>query len=197
LYGELMSRIGKKPITIPKDVKVEQKGRSIKVAGPKGTLQMECHPDIEVKVDAKSNQVVVTNPEPGVRQKRALHGTARSLIDNMVTGVSRGFEKKMQIFGTGYNVKEQGDKLVLQVGFCHPVTLAIPKDVKVQIKTPATRGNDVPAEFILSGPDKQELGQFASVVRKVRPPEPYKGKGIRYADEVVRHKVGKAFTSGA
>ena len=197
MYGELMSRIGKKPIAIPKDVKVEQKGCSIKVTGPRGTLQMECHPDIEVKVDTGSNHVMVVNPEPEVRQKRALHGTARSLIDNMVTGVSKGFEKKMRIYGTGYNVKEQDGKLALQVGFCHPVTLAIPKGVKVEIKTPATRGNDVPAEFTLSGPDKQELGQFAAVVRKVRPPEPYKGKGIRYADEVVRRKVGKAFTSSA
>ena len=197
MYGELMSRIGKKPIAVPNGVKVEQKGCSIKVVGPKGTLQMECHPDIEVKVDTGSNQVMVINPQTEVRQKRALHGTARSLISNMITGVSKGFEKRMQIFGTGYNVKEQGGKLVLQVGFCHPVALAVPKGVKVEIKVPATRGNDVPAEFVLSGSDKQELGHFAAVVRKVRPPEPYKGKGIRYADEVVRRKVGKAFTSGA
>ena len=197
MYGELMSRIGKKPVTIPKDVKIEQKGNSIKVTGPKGTLQMECHPDIEVKVGTEANEVLVDNPEPEVRQKRALQGTMRSLIYNMVEGVSKGFEKKMQIYGTGYNVKEQGGKLVLQVGFCHPVQIAIPKNVKVEIKIPATRGNDVPAEFKLSGPDKQELGQFAAVVRKVKPPEPYKGKGIRYADEVVRRKVGKAFTSGA
>jgi large subunit ribosomal protein L6 len=115
----------------------------------------------------------------------------------MVVGVSKGFERKMQIFGTGYNVKEQGGKLVFQVGFSHPVELAIPKSVKVEIKTPATRGNDVPALFTLSGPEKQELGQFAANIRKICPPEPYKGKGIRYADEVVRRKVGKAFASGA
>lgn len=191
-----MSRIGKKPIAIPQGVKIEQKGSSIKASGPKGTLQVDCLAGIDVKVDNESKQVVVSNPKPNVRQQKALHGTMRSLLNNMVVGVSRGFEKKMQIFGTGYNVKEQGGKLVFQVGFSHPVEIAIPKDVNVQIKTPATRGNDVPALFVLSGPDKQQLGQFAADVRKICPPEPYKGKGIRYADETVRRKVGKAFTSG-
>ena len=192
-----MSRIGKKPIAVPASVKVEQKGHSIKVSGPKGTLDLDCHPEIKVRIDDEAKQVLVANADADNRQKKALHGTMRSLINNMVTGVSRGFEKKMQIFGTGYNVKEQGGKLVFQVGFCHPVEIAIPKDIVVEIKTPATRGNDVPALFILSGVDKQKLGQFAAVVRKIRPPEPYKGKGIRYADEVVRRKVGKAFTSSA
>ena len=115
----------------------------------------------------------------------------------MVTGVSKGFEKKMEVYGTGYNVKEQGGKLILQVGYCHPVALAIPKGVKVKIDVAATRGNDVPAKFTLSSADKITLGQFAAEIRKARPPEPYKGKGIRYADEVIRRKVGKAFTSGA
>ena len=192
-----MSRIGKKSIAVPQGVKVEQEGRSIEVSGPKGTLQMGCLPGIDVKVDNESNQIVVSNPRPESRQQRALHGTMRSLLNNMVIGVSRGFEKKMQIFGTGYNVKEQDGKLVFQVGFSHPVEIAIPKSVKVEIKTPATRGNDVPALFALSGPDRQQLGQFAANVRKICPPEPYKGKGIRYADEVIRRKVGKAFTSSA
>jgi len=191
-----MSRIGKKSIAVPQGVKVEQEGRSIEVSGPKGTLQMGCLPGIDVKVDNESNQIVVSNPRPESRQQRALHGTMRSLLNNMVIGVSKGFEKKMQIFGTGYNVKEQDGKLLFQVGFSHPVEIAIPKSVKVDIKTPATRGNDVPALFALSGPDRQQLGQFAADVRKICPPEPYKGKGIRYADEVIRRKVGKAFTSG-
>jgi large subunit ribosomal protein L6 len=192
-----MSRIGKKPISIPQGVKVEQAGASIKVSGPKGALQVDCLAGIDVHVDNESNRIVVNNPQPAVRQQKALHGTMRSLLNNMVVGVSKGFERKMQIFGTGYNVKEQGGKLVFQVGFSHPVELAIPKSVKVEIKTPATRGNDVPALFTLSGPEKQELGQFAANIRKICPPEPYKGKGIRYADEVVRRKVGKAFASGA
>jgi large subunit ribosomal protein L6 len=114
----------------------------------------------------------------------------------MVTGVSKGFEKKMEIYGTGYSVKEQGGQLVLQVGFSHPIKMQIPKELKVNIEVQATRGDDVPAKFTVSSIDKQLLGQFTANVRKVRPPEPYKGKGIRYADEHVRRKVGKAFASG-
>ncbi|RKY09133.1 MAG: 50S ribosomal protein L6 [Planctomycetota bacterium] len=185
-----MSRIGKKAIVVPSGVKVELKGRSFKIAGPKGTLELDTHPEIDVKVE--DNNILVSNPDEQNRRKRALHGTARALLNNMVTGVSKGFEKPMQIFGTGYNIKEQGGKVVLNVGFCHPVELKVPKSVKVDIKAPATRGNDVPAVFTLSGPDKQELGQFAAEIRKVRPPEPYQGKGIRYTDERVIRKVGKA-----
>jgi large subunit ribosomal protein L6 len=114
----------------------------------------------------------------------------------MITGVSKGFERKMEIYGTGYNVKEQGSKLLFQVGFCHLVERAIPKGIKVNIDVGATRGNEVPAKFTLSAIDKCLLGQFAADIRKIRLPEPYKGKGIRYADEYVRRKVGKAFASG-
>ena len=191
-----MSRIGKKPVAIPSGVKVEQSGSQLKVTGSRGELKMDCHPGIKVKVDSDAKQIAVDNPQPEDRQMKALHGTMRSLIDNMVAGVSNGFSRKMQIFGTGYNVKEQGGKLIFQVGFCHPVEISIPKDVKVEIKTPATRGNDVPALFTVSSINKQVLGQFAAEIRRIRPPEPYKGKGIRYADETVRRKVGKAFASG-
>jgi len=190
-----MSRIGKKPIDIPEGVKVEQKGLCIKVSGPHGELQMDCHPRIDVKINEV--QIIVENKLPQDRQNKQLHGTMRALIANMVTGVSKGFERKMQIFGTGYNLKEQGGKLVFQVGYCHPVELVIPKGIKVKIDVGATRGNDVPARFTLTGIDKYLLGQFAADVRKIRPPEPYKGKGIRYEDEHVRRKVGKAFASGA
>ncbi len=189
-----MSRIGKKPIEIPSGVKVEKGGKGIKVTGPKGSLELSCPLGIDVKIEDK--EVLVDNPKPQIRQLNAMHGTVRSLINNMVEGVSKGFVRNMEIYGTGYNVKEQGGKLVLNVGFSHPVEMKLPKSVSVEIKTPATRGNDVPAVFSLSGYDKHELGQFAANVRKVRPPEPYKGKGIRYADEYVRRKVGKAFTSG-
>lgn len=188
-----MSRIGKKPIAIPGGVKVEQKGQHFKVTGPKGTLEINANPEIDVKVDG--DQIVVENQDQNDRHKKALHGTVRALLNNMVIGVSEGFSRQMQIFGTGYNLKEQGGKLVLNVGYCHPVELKVPKSVTVEIKTPATRGNDVPAVFTLSGPDKQELGQFAAEIRKVRPPEPYQGKGIRYADEHVIRKVGKALGS--
>ena len=191
-----MSRVGKKPIAIPNGVKIEQTGRLLKATGPKGTLQVDIHTDIEVTVDAGANQVRLVNPDPENRTLRALHGTMRALVNNILVGVSTGFSREMRIFGTGYNLKVQGTKLVLQVGFCHPIELEIPKSVKVEIKTPATKGNDVPAIFTLSSPDKHELGQFAANIRRVRPPEPYQGKGIRYADEHVIRKEGKAFASG-
>lgn len=188
-----MSRIGKKPVEIPKGVKLEQAGRTIKASGPQGDLQMHCHPEIAVKIE--QGRIVVENPRPASRHHKALHGTMRALIANMVTGVSKGFERRMEIYGTGYNIKQQGDKLLFQVGFSHPVQIAIPEGVKVQIEVPATRGDDVSAKFTLFCADKMTLGQFATDIRKIRPPEPYKGKGIRYADEVVKRKVGKAFTS--
>lgn len=197
MYGELMSRIGKKPVIIPEAVKVEQKGSLIKVEGPLGSLEMDCHTLIKVKVDDSASRIVVENEYPRDRRRKQMHGTTRALIANMVTGVSKGFEKNMEIYGTGYNVKEQGDKLVFQIGVCHPVELKIPKAVKVKIVVAATRGDDVPAKFTLSSVDKAVLGQFAAEVRKIKPPEPYKGKGIRYADEHIRRKVGKAFTTGA
>ena len=192
-----MSRIGKKPIVIPDGVKVELKGLQIKVSGPLGQLQMECHPRIKVKVDDSDGKIFVENEKPQDSVNRQLHGTMRALIANMTVGVSKGFERKMEIYGTGYNVKEQGQKLLFQVGFCHPVERVIPKGIKVNIEVGATRGNDVPAKFTISAIDKCLLGQFAADIRKIRPPEPYKGKGIRYADEHVRRKVGKAFASGA
>ncbi len=192
-----MSRIGKKPITIPRAVMVEQRGLSIKVSGPLGELQMDCSPRIKVKIDDSEGKILVENEHPQNRQCKQLHGTTRALIANMVTGVNTGFEKKMEIYGTGFNVKEKGEKLVFQIGFSHPVEMAIPKGIKVSIKVDATRGNEVPAKFTLSSIDKRLLGQLAADIRKIRPPEPYKGKGIRYADEQVRRKAGKAFTSGA
>ena len=191
-----MSRIGKKPIIIPQGVKVEKNGRRIKVSGSLGELQIDCQSPINVEIDNSDQKVAVTNECPQSREARQMHGTMRALIANMVTGVSKGFEKKLELYGTGYNVKEQGGKLTFQVGFSHPVIRVIPKGVKVNIEVDATRGNDVPAKFTFSSIDKRLLGQFAADIRKIRPPEPYKGKGIRYADETVRRKVGKAFTSG-
>jgi large subunit ribosomal protein L6 len=191
-----MSRIGKKAIEIPTGVKVEQSGRRIKISGSLGSLEMDCHAQIKVKVDGSGGKILVENQHPDNRQAKQLHGTMRALLANMVTGVSKGFEKKMEIYGTGYNVKEQGSKLVFQLGFCHLVERPIPKGVKVTIEAGATRGNDVPAKFTVSGTDKCLVGQFAADIRRIRPPEPYKGKGIRYLDEQVRRKVIKAFASG-
>ena len=192
-----MSRIGKKPVIIPKGVTVEQKSQSIKVLGSLGQLQMDCHPSIKIKIDDSEGKILVENKHPQNRQSRQLHGTMRALIANMVTGVSKGFERRMEIYGTGFSVREKDGKLVFHIGFSHPVERVIPKGIKVNIDVGATRGDEVPARFMLSGIDKKLLGQFASDIRKIRPPEPYKGKGIRYADEHVQRKVGKAFTSGA
>jgi len=192
-----MSRVGKKPIIISEGVKIEPQGRSIKISGPLGSLQMDCLPGMKVEIDNNQRKILVKNEHPQDRLGKQLHGTMRALLANMVTGVSSGFEKKMEIYGTGYGVKEQSGKLIFQVGFSHPVERVIPRGIKVSITVATTRGDDVPAKFTLSGADKRLLGQFAADIRKIRPPEPYKGKGIRYADEHVRRKVGKAFTSGA
>ncbi len=186
-----MSLIGKRNIEVPSGVTVDLGGDTISVKGPKGELKLKTYPGIEIKIN--DNEVEVRNPNPADRRLNEMHGTMRSHIYNMVTGVSKGFTKELQIFGTGYNVKEQSGKIVLNVGYCHSVEKPMPKGVSAEIKVPATRGNEVPAVFRLTGPDKQVLGQFAAEIRGVRPPEPYIGKGIRYADETVRRKVGKAF----
>jgi large subunit ribosomal protein L6 len=125
-----------------------------------------------------------------------LHGTTRALIVNMIEGVTKGFKRQMEIYGAGYNVKEQSGKLIFQLGFCNPAALTIPKGIKVTIDVAATKGDETPAKFAVSGMDKAVVGQFVSDIRKVRPPEPYKGKGIRFVGEHIKHKVGKAFTSG-
>lgn len=192
-----MSRVGKNPVVIPAGIKVELHGLCIKVSGPLGQLQMDCHPRIKVKIEDSEKKVFVENDNPQNRQNRQIHGTMRALIANMVAGVSKGFEKKLEIYGTGYSVKEQDRKLVFQVGFSRPQEYAMPEGISVKIDVGATRGNDVPAKFTLSSIDKSLLGQVAADIRKIRPPEPYQGKGIRYADEQVRRKVGKAFASGA
>jgi large subunit ribosomal protein L6 len=192
-----MSRIGKKPIAVPQGVKIEHQGQTVKITGPLGTAELNYDPCLAVKIEDGGSRIDVINPEPEVRHNKELHGTTRALIANMIVGVTQGYQKKMEIYGTGYNVKEQGGKLVLSVGFAHTVEMPIPQGVKVTIDVPATRGNEVPAKFHLNSVDKCVVAQFAAEIRKVKPPEPYKGKGIRYADEHIRHKVGKAFASGA
>jgi large subunit ribosomal protein L6 len=189
-----MSRIGKKAIEIPQGVKVELKGQNINVSGPLGQLQTACDPKLKIRTE--SSKIIVENPEPQNRLLKQVHGTTRSLIWNMVSGVTKGFQKKLEIYGTGYNVKTQGEKLLLSLGFANTVEMKIPKLIKINIDVPATKGNDTPAVFTLTSIDKCLLGQFAAQVRKIKPPEPYKGKGIRYAEEYVRKKAGKAFTSG-
>ncbi len=190
-----MSRIGKKPVPVPAGVKVELNGAHLKVSGASAALSLDVRSEVKVEYDKKASQINVIR-QGETRFHRALHGTVRALIANMIRGVTEGFKKDLLIFGTGYNVKQQGDKLFVSVGFAKPVSLTIPQGVNVEIKTPNTRGNDVPAEFSVRGPDKCLVGQFAAAVRNLRPPEPYLGKGIRYADEHVKRKMGKAFASG-
>jgi large subunit ribosomal protein L6 len=191
-----MSRIGNKPVAVPKGVQVEHRGQTVKVTGPLGTAALRYDPCLTVKVEDSGRRIDVVNPQPADRRHRELHGTTRALLANLMVGVTQGYQKKMEIYGTGYNVKDQGGKLVLQVGFAHVVEMPIPPGVKVTIDVPATRGNDVPAKFTLSSVDKCSVAQFAAEIREVKPPEPYKGKGIRYAGEHIRRKVGKAFASG-
>lgn len=175
-----MSRIGKLPIAIPAGVEVTFNGKEITVKGSKGTMTKTIVDPIDVEI--KENEIVVTRQDDEA-QNRAFHGLTRALINNMVTGVSVGFVKELEIVGVGYRAQMQGSKLALNVGKSHPVEFEAPEGI--QIEVPA------PTKIKLTGYDKEKLGVFAAKVRAVRPPEPYKGKGIRYKGEYVRRKAGK------
>ena len=180
-----MSRIGRKPIAVPAGVDVSIADGVVTVKGAKGTLTQKVHPNMTVTVE--NGEVLVTRPNDE-KENRALHGLTRSLIANMVTGVTQGFSKKLEVNGVGYRVQKQGKDLVMSLGYSHQVTVSeIPG---ITIEAPS------PNEIIISGPDKQLVGQFAAEVREKRPPEPYKGKGIKYADEHIRRKEGKAGGKG-
>ena len=187
-----MSRIGKKPIAIPSGVKIEVLQRTVKVAGPKGQLAWTYPSGVKVAIDDKE-KVVTVERDSDTRQLRALHGTTRALINNMLVGTSQGYTRKMEIYGTGYSCKVAGNSFQLTLGFAHPVDLPIPAGVKIEIEIPATKGNETPAKFAVTGPDKQVVGQFCRTIKDLRPPEPYQGKGIRFAGEQIRRKAGKAF----
>lgn len=176
-----MSRIGLKPITIPAGVDVKIDGNAVTVKGPNGTLSMDAHPNITVSVEG--SEIIVSRPNDE-KENRALHGLTRSLVANMVTGVTDGFKKTLEVNGVGYRVQLQGNKLVMNLGFSHQVIMEAPEGVKVECPS----ANSI----IISGADKQAVGQFAAQVRENRPPEPYKGKGIKYAEEHIRRKEGKA-----
>ena len=176
-----MSRIGRKPIVIPAGVEVSVNDHVVTVKGPKGTLNSNLHPMMNVKVE--NGEVVVTRPNDE-KQARSLHGLTRTLINNMVEGVTNGFKKELEIQGVGYRAAKQGNTLVLNLGYSHPVN--VPEVDGITIDVPD------PLKIVINGIDKQKVGQFAAEVREKRPPEPYKGKGIRYAGEFVAHKEGKA-----
>ena len=180
-----MSRIGRKPITLPAGVELKVEGSVVTVKGPKGTLTQKINPIIHV--EKNGSEVTVTRPDDE-KTSRSLHGLTRTLINNMVIGVTEGFKKELEVNGVGYRVQKQGSNLVMNLGYSHQVIVSeIPG---ITIEAPG------PNQIIISGADKQLVGQFAAEVREKRPPEPYKGKGIKYADEHIRRKEGKAGGKG-
>ncbi|MDD5069303.1 MAG: 50S ribosomal protein L6 [Candidatus Omnitrophica bacterium] len=175
-----MSRVGKQPVNT-KGVKINLEGGSLSVSGTKGNLKLSIPSQVELKIE---NELITVNRRNDDKISRALHGTIRVLISNMVTGVTQGFKKDLEIIGVGYKAQMKGKDLLLNVGFSNPVEIAVPEGIKVSVPRPTA--------LTIEGIDKHAVGQFAAKVRRVRPPEPYKGKGIRYVDEYVRKKLGKA-----
>ncbi len=197
-----MSRVGKNPVPVPSGVTVKIVHREVSVTGPKGTL-VWCHPDTAKVVHDEAAKAITVERLGDHKQSRANHGLTRALIANMVKGVTDGFERKLKVFGTGYNCKLQGRTLHLNVGFMgrrrgigSQFELQVPEGVEVVVEREAARGDTEPAELVVRGVDKQKVGQFAAEIRSLRKSEPYKGKGIRYDDETVKRKQGKALTSG-
>lgn len=180
-----MSRIGKMPINIPAGVDVDIKNNVVTVKGPKGTLTKELHKDMIIKKEG--TQILVSRPSDE-KSHKALHGLTRTLVNNMVDGVTKGFEKTLEVNGVGYRAQKQGTKLVLTLGYSHPVEMDEPAGITVDVPAPN--------KIIVKGCDKQEVGEFAAKIRAKREPEVYKGKGIKYDTEVIRRKAGKAGAKG-
>jgi large subunit ribosomal protein L6 len=180
-----MSRIGKKPIEVPKGITIAVAGGTVSVKGPKGELKIPLRPEVQVTLEGSTVTVSAKDDE---RQSRALQGTLRALLANMIVGVSKGYEKKLEINGVGYEAALEGKTLVLKLGFNRPVRFAVPSTVVVETPTATA--------VLVKGIDNQQVGSVAAAIRKLRKPEPYKGKGIKYAEEVIRRKAGKAFASG-
>lgn len=176
-----MSRIGKKPIAIPAGVDVKTDGAAVTVKGPKGTLTQTFNSRISVKVEG--SEIIVSRPTDD-KVDRSLHGLTRTLVNNMVIGVTEGYSKNLEVNGVGYRAQKQGKNLVMNLGYSHQVIIPEVDGITIDVPNPNA--------IVISGPDKQKVGQFAAEVREKRPPEPYKGKGIKYADEHIRRKEGKA-----
>ena len=176
-----MSRIGRKPINIPAGVDIKVENGVITVKGPKGTLDFAYNPNMTVEI--KDGTVEVTRPDDK-KENRSLHGLTRTLINNMVVGVTEGYKKELDVNGVGYRVQKQGNKAVMNLGYSHQVIVEETEDIKIEVPNPN--------KIVIIGIDKQKVGQFAAEVREKRPPEPYKGKGIKYVDEYIRRKEGKA-----
>jgi len=181
-----MSRIGKAPISLPQGVEIKiDKSNNLTVKGPKGTLTQKFDPDL--KIDVEDGSLNVSRPTEQKRH-RSIHGLTRALVQGMVEGVSSGFTKQMELIGVGYRASNQGQVLELALGFSHPIVFALPDEIKLETKTE----KGTPPTIILSGIDKQLIGQVAAKIRSFKKPEPYKGKGIRFTGEVIRRKAGKA-----
>jgi large subunit ribosomal protein L6 len=176
-----MSRIGLKPIEVPKEVEVNvDESNFVTVKGPKGTLSQKIHKDITI--EREEDILMIKRPTDNKKHK-SLHGLSRTLVSNMIEGVTKGFEKKLQLVGVGYRANKQGDKLVLGLGYSHPIELVDPEGILIEVPTQT--------EIIIKGIDKQLVGNYAAKIRDFRKPEPYKGKGIKYSDEIIRRKEGK------
>lgn len=175
-----MSRIGKKPVVVPSGVKVEKKDLTLTVTGPKGTLSLALHPKVSLTVSEKEILVDIDDKES--KKEKALWGLFRSLIQNLVDGVTKGFEKKLEVNGVGFKVATTPGKLTMSLGFSHPVIVDVPKELTVSVDKNV---------ITIAGADKQKVGQFAAEVRELKKPEPYKGKGIKYSDETIIRKAGK------
>lgn len=177
-----MSRVGRMPVEVPSGVDVKIDGSHVKIKGPKGEMEFAFSAEIEILMN--ENEIQVNRPSDA-RDMRSLHGTTRALIQNMITGVTDGFQKELQLVGVGYRANMEGKNLVLNVGYSHPVVVEPPEGITFEV-------GERNQQIFISGIDKQAVGQVAADVRKIRPPEPYKGKGIRYKDEYIRRKAGKA-----
>jgi large subunit ribosomal protein L6 len=175
-----MSRIGKKPVTVPSGVTATVEGQTVKIKGPKGQLQFVVHDDVEVKFE---NGTVKVAPRVKTNRAQAMYGTARAQIANLVAGVTKGFEKKLEITGVGYRAALQGKNLQLALGYSHDVVYPVPEGIAITVPKPT--------EIVVNGSDSQRVGQVAAEIRSYRPPEPYKGKGVKYADEFIFRKEGK------
>jgi large subunit ribosomal protein L6 len=184
-----VSRIGKLPVQIPSGVKVSVEGDRVSVSGPKGTLERVFHPDMTIKL--VDGQISVARPSDE-KQHKALHGLTRTLINNMLIGVSQGYTKELDVVGVGYRASLRGANLALQLGHSHGVEVVPPPGIKFEVTAGSRGDREVVASISVSGPDKELVGQVAASIRAWRPPEPYKGKGVRYRDEHVRRKAGKA-----
>jgi large subunit ribosomal protein L6 len=181
-----MSRIGRMPVTVPSGVSVDLSGQQLSVKGPKGQLSLSLCPEVEL---VRDNGTITVNPKDESQRTHALWGLTRTLVNNMVTGVSAGFEKTLEVEGVGYRAQMQGTKLVLQLGYSHPVEIDPEPGISFNVEPPAPGRV---ARIIVSGSDKQRVGEVAARIRLTRPPEPYKGKGVRYLGEYIRRKAGKA-----